>query len=44
MERIFDEELKQLRQNILTMASWVEEAIFKSIEALKREISLWPRA
>ena len=36
MERIFDEELKQLRQNILTMASWVEEAIFKSIEALKQ--------
>ena len=36
MERIFDEELKQLRQNILTMASWVEESIFKSIEALKQ--------
>jgi len=36
MERIFDEELKQLRQSILTMASWVEEAIFKSIEALKQ--------
>lgn len=36
MERIFDEELKQLRQYILTMASLVEEAIFKSIEALKQ--------
>ncbi len=36
MERIFDEELKQLRQYILMMASLVEEAIFKSIEALKQ--------
>jgi phosphate transport system protein len=36
MERVFDEELKQLRQYILTMASLVEEAIFKSIEALKQ--------
>lgn len=36
MERIFDEELKQLRQYILTMASLVEEAIFKSTEALKQ--------
>lgn len=36
MERIFDEELKQLRQYILTMAALVEEAIFKSIEALKQ--------
>lgn len=36
MERIFDEELKQLRQHILTMASLVEEAIFKSTEALKQ--------
>ncbi|HAH19760.1 MAG: phosphate transport system regulatory protein PhoU [Omnitrophica WOR_2 bacterium GWF2_43_52] len=36
MERIFDEELKQLRQYILTMASLVEEAIFKSVEALKQ--------
>ena len=35
MERIFDEELKQLRQDILMMASLVEEAIFKSVEALK---------
>lgn len=36
MERIFDEELKQLRQDILMMASLVEEAIFKSVEALKQ--------
>ena len=36
MERIFDEELKQLRQYILTMASLVEEAILKSVEALKQ--------
>ena len=36
MERIFDEELKQLRQDILMMASYVEESIFKSIEALKQ--------
>lgn len=36
MERIFDEELKQLRQHILTMASLVEEAIFKATEALKQ--------
>lgn len=36
MERIFDEELKQLRQYILMMASLVEEVIFKSIEALKQ--------
>lgn len=36
MERIFDEELKQLTQDILMMASLVEEAIFKSTEALKQ--------
>ena len=36
MERIFDEELKQLRQYILMMASLGEEVIFKSIEALKQ--------
>lgn len=36
MERIFDEELKQLRQDILMMASLVEEEIFKSVEALKQ--------
>lgn len=36
MERIFDEELKQLTQDILMMASLVEEAIFKSVEALKQ--------
>lgn len=36
MERIFDEELKQLRQDILMMASLVEESIFKSMEALKQ--------
>lgn len=36
MERIFDEELKQLRQDILLMASWAEEEIFKSVEALKQ--------
>lgn len=36
MERIFDEELKKLRQDILLMASYVEEAIIKSIEALKQ--------
>lgn len=36
MERIFDEELKQLRQDILMMASLAEEAIFKSVESLKQ--------
>lgn len=36
MERIFDEELRQLRQDILMMASLVEEAIFKSVEALRQ--------
>lgn len=36
MERIFDEELKKLRQDILMMASLVEEAIYKSIESIKQ--------
>jgi phosphate transport system protein len=35
MERHFDEELKELRKEILQMGSLAEEAIFKSIEALK---------
>ena len=36
MERIFDEELKKLKQEILMMASYCQEAIMKSIEALKK--------
>lgn len=35
MERHFDEELKTLHQDILKMAIMAQEAIFKSIEALK---------
>lgn len=35
MERHFDDELKELHKEILKMAVMVEEAIFKSIEALK---------
>ncbi len=35
MERHFDEELKVLHKDILAMASMAQEAIFKSIEALK---------
>jgi len=35
MERHFDEELKDLHKDILKMAIMVQEAIFKSIEALK---------
>jgi len=37
MERHFDEELKDLNLLILKMASVAEEAIFKSVEALKRQ-------
>ena len=35
MERHFDQELKELNQDILKMGAYAEEAIFKSIEALK---------
>jgi phosphate transport system protein len=35
MERHFDEELNELRKEILKMAVMTQEAIFKSIEALK---------
>ncbi|MCM8801029.1 MAG: phosphate signaling complex protein PhoU [Candidatus Omnitrophica bacterium] len=35
MKRHFDEELKELHKRILKMATLVQEAIFKSIEALK---------
>ena len=35
MERHFDEELKQLNYDLLQMAALTEEAIFRSIEALK---------
>jgi phosphate transport system protein len=35
MERHFDEELKELRKEILKMGVLTQEAIFKSIEALK---------
>lgn len=35
MERHFDQELKELNQDILKMGAFAEEAIFKSIEALK---------
>lgn len=36
MERHFDEELAQLKKDILYMGTLVEESIYKSIEALKR--------
>ncbi|HAJ57301.1 MAG TPA: phosphate transport system regulatory protein PhoU [Candidatus Omnitrophica bacterium] len=35
MERHFDEELKELKQDILKMGTFAEEAIYKSVEALK---------
>jgi len=35
MERHFDEELKQLQSDILKMGGFAQDAIFKSIEALK---------
>jgi len=35
MERYFDQELKELKNDILVIGSLAEEAIFKSIEALK---------
>jgi phosphate transport system protein len=35
MERKFDEELRELNQLLLKMAGFAEEAIYKSIEALK---------
>ncbi|MDD4980069.1 MAG: phosphate signaling complex protein PhoU [Candidatus Omnitrophica bacterium] len=35
MERYFDEELKELREEILRMGVLTQEAIYKSIEALK---------
>ncbi len=35
MQRHFDEELKELNQDILKMGSFAQDAIYKSIEALK---------
>jgi len=35
MERHFDQELKSLNQDILKMGAFAEEAIYKSVEALK---------
>jgi phosphate transport system protein len=35
MERHLDQELKELKQDILKMGTYAEEAIFKSVEALK---------
>lgn len=40
MERYFDEELKGLHKDILKMAVMAQEAIFKSIEALKNRDKL----
>ena len=37
MERHFDQELKDLKQEILKMGTLAEEAIYKSIEALKNQ-------
>ncbi len=36
MERYFDQELKELNKDILKMGALAEEAIYKSIEALKK--------
>ena len=36
MERHFDQELKELNKDILKMGCYAEEAIYKSIEALKK--------
>ena len=35
MERHLDQELKELNKDILKMGAYTEEAIFKSVEALK---------
>ena len=35
MERHFDESLKDLKEDILKMGAYAEEAIYKSMEALK---------
>ena len=37
MERHFDQELKDLNQDILKMGAFAEEAIYKSVEALKNK-------
>ena len=37
MERHFDQELKDMNQDILKMGAFAEEAIYKSIEALKNK-------
>jgi len=49
MERQFDQELNALKENLLEMASLVEEAIAKSIKALverdsnlAQKINFWP--
>lgn len=44
MERHFDEELKSLHQDILKMGIMAQEAIFKSIEALKNRDKLEAQA
>ena len=41
MERHFDQELQELNKDILRMSAYAEEAIHKSIEALKnRDLEL----
>lgn len=40
MERYFDEELKDLKNDILKMGAFAEEAIYKSIEVLKNRDEL----
>jgi len=40
MERHFDEELKELHKELLKMAALAQEAIFKSVEALKTRDSV----
>lgn len=37
MERHFDEELKGLKKDVLKMGAYAEEAIYKSVEALKNQ-------
>jgi phosphate transport system protein len=37
MERHLDQELKELNKDILKMAAFAEEAIFKSVEAIKNK-------
>lgn len=44
MERYFDEELKELKSSILTMGALTEEAIYKSVEALKNRDNAMAKA